>query len=60
MVTALRNVKKWWMAFARALGWLNARLLLTVFYFVILGIPALILRLLRKDPLHRKPGPYES
>jgi hypothetical protein len=46
------TLKKWWMAFARALGWFNTRLLLTAFY-IILGIPALILKLIRKDPLDR-------
>jgi hypothetical protein len=48
-----RALKKWWMLFAHALGWLNTRVLLSVFYLVILSLPSLILRLLRKDPLRR-------
>ncbi len=47
-------VKKWWMAFASALGWFNTRLILTFFYLFVLSIPALILKLLRKDLLDRR------
>jgi len=47
------NLRKWWMAFANAMGWFNTRLLLTIFYFVILALPAIILRLMRKDLLDR-------
>jgi hypothetical protein len=49
-----RTLKSWWMAFAHALGWFNTRLILTLFYLVIIGIPALVLKLIRKDLLHRK------
>jgi hypothetical protein len=49
-----RTLKKWWMAFAHGLGWVNTRLILTVFYIVIIGIPAIILKLIGKDLLHRK------
>ena len=45
-------LKKGWMAFAHAAGWLNTRLLLTLFY-ILLGIPALVLKLIRKDLLDR-------
>ena len=45
------------MAFAHALGWFNTRLLLTVFYFVIIAVPAIILKIIRKDLLQRK---YET
>lgn len=48
-----RKLNSWWMTFAHALGWVNTRILLTVFYFVILAIPALILKLIRKDLLRR-------
>jgi len=48
-----RLLKKWWMAFAHALGWLNTRLLLSVFYLVLLSLPAVVLRLFRRDPLRR-------
>jgi hypothetical protein len=46
------SLKKGWMIFALALGWFNTRLLLTVFY-LILGIPALVLKLIGKDLLDR-------
>ena len=46
------SLKNGWMAFAHAVGWFNTRLLLSVFY-VILGIPAIFLKLIRKDLLSR-------
>jgi hypothetical protein len=49
-----RFLKKLWMAFARALGWFNTRLLLTVVYVVLFALPVLVLKLLRKDLLDRK------
>lgn len=33
------------MKFARAIGWFNTRVLLTLTYFIILAIPALIMKL---------------
>ena len=53
MANFLKTMKRWWMAFAEAVGWFNTRLLLTVFYFVVLALPALVLKLLRKDLLDR-------
>jgi len=41
------------MTFTRALGWVSTRLLLTIFYFIILALPAIILRIIRKDLIHR-------
>lgn len=53
----LHTLYKWWMAFARALGAVNAAILLTIVYFVIIGPMSLIIRLLRKDLLsHRMNG----
>jgi hypothetical protein len=49
-------LKKSWMAFAHAVGWFNTRLLLTIFYVIIIGIPAIVLKLFGKDLLDRKPG----
>ncbi len=48
-------LKRYWMAFASALGWVNTRVLLTVVYFTIFAVGALILRLIGKDPLRRRP-----
>ena len=53
-------LKKWWKSFARALGWFNTRFLLTLFYVIGLSIPAIILKLLRKDLLDRKFRDRES
>lgn len=52
----LLRLKTWWMKFAHLVGWINTRVLLTIVYFVLFALPALIFRLLRKDPLHRRRG----
>jgi hypothetical protein len=49
-----RSLKRWWMAFASALGWVNTRVLLTVVYFTLFALGAIILRLIGKDLLRRK------
>jgi uncharacterized iron-regulated membrane protein len=54
MRTLLKQLKSYWMKFAHALGWVNTRLILTLAYIIIIGIPAIIMWLLRKDPLHRR------
>jgi hypothetical protein len=41
------------MAFAHAVGWFNTRVLLSVTYFIVLAIPAVIVRLVRKDILKK-------
>ena len=56
MKKVFQTLKNWWMAFARAVGWFNTRLLLTIFYVIAIGIPALFLKLFRKDLLDRKIG----
>jgi hypothetical protein len=43
-----------WMKFAFVLGWINTRILLGVFFFLILSPVAVVLRLLGKDPLDRR------
>jgi hypothetical protein len=49
-----RVIISYWMKFANALGWLNTRLILTLVYLIVIGIPAIIMWILRKDPLHRR------
>ncbi|HYQ86642.1 MAG TPA: SxtJ family membrane protein [Bacteroidota bacterium] len=49
-----RTLKRWWMAFASALGWVNTRILLSIVYFTLFAIGAVTLRILRKDLLDRK------
>lgn len=60
MKNILNTLKRWWMAFARALGWLNTRVLLSIVYAILIGIPALVLKLLRKDLLDGKIGDRSS
>lgn len=43
-----------WMKFAFALGWLNTRILLTVFYYLVITPIGLAIRLTGKDLLSRK------
>ncbi len=40
---------RWWMAFARFLGTVNAVVLLTIVYIFVIGLTSLIARFLRKD-----------
>jgi hypothetical protein len=51
---AARAAWRWWTRVAHRIGDFQARVLLTVFYYVILGPFALILR--RGDPLAIGPG----
>jgi hypothetical protein len=53
-MSALRAVWRWWTRVAHRIGDFQARVLLTVFYYVILGPFALVLR--RGDPLGIGPG----
>ena len=50
----LRPVHVAWMKFAHVLGWLNTRLLLGLFYYLVLTPVALVLRITRKDLLLRR------
>jgi len=43
-----------WMIFARALAFVNTRIILTIFFLLIIGPIALILKLAGKDFLQRK------
>jgi hypothetical protein len=52
-MTMINFIKNIWMKFSRAIGYINTRIFLTLFY-ILLGIPAVILMLFRKDLLDRK------
>ena len=52
--TLLRTPRRLWMGFAQRLGWVNSRLLLSVFYMVVLTPIGLLLRLTGWDPLRLK------
>jgi hypothetical protein len=51
---ALGPVHWVWMRLAMALGWLMTRVILTVLFFIIVTIVALLGRLARRDPLKLK------
>lgn len=48
-----------WKAIGQRIGDFQARVILTVLYFLLLGPPALIIKLLR-DPLKLRRPPHES
>ena len=54
VAAAARAAWQWWTRVARRIGDVQARILLNLFYFVILAPFALVLR--RKDPLAIRPG----
>ena len=50
---ALWPLNALWMKIGHVLGWINTRIILGLVFFVIFLPAALLLRALRKDPLHR-------
>ncbi len=42
-----------WMVFARAVGWFNSRLLLSILFYLVFTPFGLIMRLIKRDVLHR-------
>lgn len=50
----LRPVYYLWMKLGQVLGWINTRIILGMVFFIVFAPIALLLRLLGKDPLHRK------
>lgn len=50
----LRPVYAGWMKFAHVLGWINTRLLLGLFFYLVLTPVALLLRVIGKDLLERR------
>ncbi len=50
----LRPIYWAWMKFAFALGWINARILLTIFFYCVLTPIGLIIRAVGRDLLERK------
>jgi saxitoxin biosynthesis operon SxtJ-like protein len=51
---ALVVPNRWWRRFAHVLGWINARVLLTLFFVLVLTPAGTIMRLLGRDPLARR------
>ena len=52
----LRPVYRPWMAFAGFLGWLNTKILLTLFFALVITPVGLVLRLFRRDLLEQRMG----
>jgi hypothetical protein len=50
----LRPIHAGWMRLAALLGWINTRLLLSLFFFAVLTPLALLARLFGHDPLRRR------
>ena len=50
----LRPIYIVWMKFAAGLAWVNTRLILGIFFYLVLTPVGLIMRVLGKDPLTRK------
>lgn len=53
----LRPLYVVWMKFAFVLGWINTRLILGLFFYVILTPGSVLMRLFGRDVLKRKPDP---
>jgi hypothetical protein len=53
---ALRIPNRLWWRFAQALGWVNSRVLLTVFFIVVLTPVGAVMRLFGRNPLRGLPG----
>lgn len=54
---SLAHVYRAWMAVGHALGWINTRIILGIFFYGILTPMGLMMRLLGKDPMRLKPVP---
>jgi len=52
----LRGPKRGWMGLARLLGWVNARILLTAFFVVVLTPVGFLMRLLGRNALEGERG----
>jgi hypothetical protein len=50
----LRPVFYVWMKLGHLLGWINTRIILGLVFFIMFAPVALLLRILGKDPMHRK------
>lgn len=53
----LRPLYRVWMALALVLGYVMTRVLLTLVFFLAVTPIGLVMRLLGKDPMHRRPDP---
>lgn len=49
-----KNIYDYWMLFAKALGWVNTRILLSIIYFVVFTLFRMVSIIIGKDLLDRK------
>ncbi|MBI3599215.1 MAG: hypothetical protein HY097_01040 [Nitrospinae bacterium] len=54
MKNFFKKVYDYWMLFAKALGWVNTRILLSIIYFIVFSIFRVISIVIGKDLLDRK------
>jgi hypothetical protein len=54
MKTFFIIIKRLWMRFASALGWLNTRIVLTLAYVLIIGTAGLFMKIIGRDLLDRR------
>ena len=54
LTPVLRPIYIGWMKFAFVLGWINTRLLLGIFFYIILTPGSIIMRLMKRDALKLK------
>lgn len=54
---ALREVRAGWLILAHGMGWVNTRVLLTLFYYLVISPVGLAMRLFGRDPLDRRWSP---
>ena len=51
---SLASIYKYWMRFARILGWVNTRIILGFIFFLLITPFGLLMRLFARDPMARK------
>ena len=54
---SLTHLHRVWMAVGETLGWINTRILLSVVFYGIVAPMGIIMRRLRRDPMHRRFDP---
>ena len=57
MPPLLRGPNRVWWRFAQVLGWINSRIILGLFFAVILTPVGLLMRAFGRNPLRGQPGP---
>ena len=55
-----RGFHHYWMKFAGGLGYINARILLSLMFYLVITPYGLVSRLVRRNPLRRRGPPQES